>query len=143
MTPRARQALQESILDGCKAAHPGTRDAELGAAIGCDRAHVSHLRAGERGLTLDGLVGLLRDFGATAVLGPIVALDGARVVADRVEPLSLAGGTVKLITAAGALLESAHLAVADGYVDAAERADLRRQIEAIRDVLGRVEAGLL
>lgn len=138
---RDLEHLQSRILDCRTSDGQPVSGRELARVMSCDPSEVTRFRQGERAMDCAEIAALVRRFGV-GTLAPLADLDGGRVVSERSEPMALAGGTVKLVTAAGALLESAHLAVADGRLDGDERTDLRRQIEAIRDVLGRVEAGL-
>ena len=116
MTPRTRQALQETILDRIKAEHPGTTDSEIAGVAGVDRSLVSRWRNGEREIGLSELVNLQRHYGAVAVLGPVAILDGCEVRPAAPDPAPLRKGALAVVHAAGSLAVEIESALEDGRI---------------------------
>lgn len=141
--PLEAEYIQGSILRACQATSDRhIRDIEFADMMGCDRSEVSRFRSGERMMDIDELVRLIGRFGSPAVLGPLAALSGSRVVSSsspRAEPIT---GAVQLVSAASALLTNAHEAAEDGHLSAEERSELARRAREIIHLAERVIAGV-
>ncbi len=141
MSPRELGRLQEQIVDGAKKVS-GAADKALAAFAGVDRTQLSKWRTGEREMRLSELVGLQGAYGATAVLGPVAALDEADVVErdpkGPADPRTLAH---EINVEATQLGNTVHLALVDGVVDADELAAITAKAEALVVKLRRLQAG--
>ena len=134
LLPRSLQALQERILDRIKAAHPGTTDTEIGNAAAYDRSAVSKSRNGEREFAdTSRWVGLIRAFGAPAVLGELAAIDGCRVVREDAPAESGRGLTIALDLSRGVaeLAQMVDAAERDGIWDADETESVHTLLRSI------------
>lgn len=142
MTPRALATLQEAILDRIKAASDGAPDKVIASHAKVDRTQLSKWRTGEREMRLGELVDLLPAYGATAVFGPVVALDEADVVErDPKGPADPRVLSIEITLQTAALSSTVHGALADGEIDTDELAAIVAKAEAIVVALRRLQAG--
>jgi len=142
MTPRTRQALQETILDNIKRDHPGTTDSEIAGVAGVDRSLVSRWRNGEREIGLTELIRLQRHYGAVSVLTPIAALDGCEVRQLTPDPAPLRRGSLAVVQAASGLASDIEAALEDGRITGAEAAQLSDAADQLARRLERLRAAI-
>lgn len=143
MIQRRLAATQELVLESIHQAHPGVRDAEIAAVAGVDRTQTSKWRSGEREMRVSELVRLQGQYGAGAVFGPLVGLDGAEVRQRQARPAADLQREVLAIAHGGTALAAATCeALRDGLVDSTERDDLTRQVRLAIQQLERLSSAL-
>lgn len=141
MSPRVLGSLHGDVIDAIQREH-GVNKVQIAKVIACDKAKVSHLGDAERPATEElrtsEIVRLIQNYGSPAVLGPLAAIDGCRVVAIEAAPAADAVVSAGAVTGHAAdYLRALLLALRDGRIDATERDQL---LAILRELVAEVDA---
>lgn len=138
MTPSERGRTQTEILAAIRASAPDGRPSnrEIGATIGCDPSEVGRFEKGERRMDLDEIDAAAERWGADAVLGPLAARHGRRLVPDdtvETPARDLRRAAMRVTQLGAELSMTVDEALADGVLDEAE-------VEAINALMTQLAA---
>lgn len=146
LTARQIGTIQDAIVARAKA--DGAPDREIAAAAGVSDTMVPHWRMtkpdGLRHMRIVDLLGLMREYGAVKVLGPLAARDGCEIVQREPDGAGRdpVGAGVVAMTEAARVLSEVHAASADGVWAAEERERVLSSIDTLTDRLNELRAAV-